>query len=327
MAQSRQPTFYTEFEVADSIEGRLELLVGDARGMDEGVDDGEQPPADGQLRRAVGRQGAPQVGDLVHQPQRRVALFVDEWGMWHDPEPGTNGAFLQQQNTLCDALVAALTLELVLVRLFGLDLRRRLPVLTGIALLTPLPWYASYLMPDLFAGLLVLAASLLVNQEIQDLICDTGFKRELLPVGGGTARIFAPDGRMIAEPLGLFDCCGVADGSAAAIVTTPEIARALGKKDLVTVKALQLAISSGVESTTTAWDGSYANTTRTAAKREVSTSGSIGRRLNHASCSSTSSTRPRTTAKPLCASRSSESTGERFHTPRLAERAARSAAC
>ena len=48
----------------------------------------------------------------------------------------------------------------------------------------------------------VLAASTLVNQEIQDLICDTDFKRELLPLGGGTARIFAPDGSCIAEPLG-----------------------------------------------------------------------------------------------------------------------------
>ena len=34
----------------------------------------------------------------------------------------------------------------------------------------------------------------------------------------------------IAEPLGLYDCCGVSDGSACAIVTTPEIARSLGKK-------------------------------------------------------------------------------------------------
>ena len=40
---------------------------------------------------------------------------------------------------------------------------------------------------------------------------------------------------MIAEPLGLFDCCGVSDGSACAIVTTPDIAAALGKKDLITV--------------------------------------------------------------------------------------------
>jgi len=72
---------------------------------------------------------------------------------------------------------------------------------------------------------------------------------------------------MIAEPLGLFDCCGVSDGAAAAIVTTPEIARALGKKDLVTIKALQISISSGVESTTRGWDGSYVPNTRAAAKR------------------------------------------------------------
>ena len=46
-----------------------------------------------------------------HDPKRRVALFVDEWGMWHDPEPDTNGAFLQQQNTLRDAMVAALSFD------------------------------------------------------------------------------------------------------------------------------------------------------------------------------------------------------------------------
>ena len=50
---------------------------------------------------------------------------------------------------------------------------------------------------------------------------------------------------IIAEPLGLFDCCGVSDGAACAIVTTPEIARSLGKTDLVTVKALQLSLSAG----------------------------------------------------------------------------------
>ncbi len=72
---------------------------------------------------------------------------------------------------------------------------------------------------------------------------------------------------MIAEPLGLFDCCGVSDGSAAAIVTTPEIARKLGKKDLVTVKALQLAVSNGTESSHSSWDGSYFMTTRKAAER------------------------------------------------------------
>ena len=78
---------------------------------------------------------------------------------------------------------------------------------------------------------------------------------------------------MIAEPLGLFDCCGVSDGAAAAIVTTPEIAYALGKKDLVTIKAIQLSISSGIESTTNDWDGSYVRNTRKAAKRAYEEAG------------------------------------------------------
>ncbi|MBQ1540699.1 acetyl-CoA acetyltransferase [Caulobacter sp. CCUG 60055] len=70
---------------------------------------------------------------------------------------------------------------------------------------------------------------------------------------------------MIAEPLGLFDCCGVSDGAAAAIVTTPEIARALGKRDLVMVKALQLSVSNGSEAQYNGWDGSYFHTARIAA--------------------------------------------------------------
>lgn len=60
---------------------------------------------------------------------------------------------------------------------------------------------------------------------------------------------------IIAYPLGLFDCCGVSDGAACAIVTTPEIARQLGKKDLVSVKAIQLAVSSGYEGAFNEWTG------------------------------------------------------------------------
>jgi acetyl-CoA C-acetyltransferase len=71
----------------------------------------------------------------------------------------------------------------------------------------------------------------------------------------------------VAEPLGLYDCCGVSDGAACAIVTTPEIARSLGKTDIVTVKALQLAVSNGTEAQHNSWDGSYFATTRIAAKR------------------------------------------------------------
>ena len=72
---------------------------------------------------------------------------------------------------------------------------------------------------------------------------------------------------MIAEPLGLYDCCGVSDGAAAAIVTTPEIARSLGKRDPVGVKALQVSVSSGIEAQHTSWDGSYFMTARAAAAR------------------------------------------------------------
>jgi acetyl-CoA C-acetyltransferase len=78
---------------------------------------------------------------------------------------------------------------------------------------------------------------------------------------------------MVADPLGLFDCCGVSDGSAAAIVTTPEIARSLGKTDLITVKALQLAVSNGVEAQHNSWDGSYFMTTRKAAERAYKEAG------------------------------------------------------
>jgi acetyl-CoA C-acetyltransferase len=79
--------------------------------------------------------------------------------------------------------------------------------------------------------------------------------------------------QMIAEPLGLFDCCGVSDGSACAIVTTPEIAKALGKHDIVSIKALQLCLSDGVESTFNTWDGSHFATTRVAAKKAYEEAG------------------------------------------------------
>jgi alpha-L-arabinofuranosidase len=45
-------------------------------------------------------------------PQKRVGMIVDEWGTWFNVEPGTNPGFLYQQNTLRDALVAALTLNI-----------------------------------------------------------------------------------------------------------------------------------------------------------------------------------------------------------------------
>jgi alpha-N-arabinofuranosidase len=45
-------------------------------------------------------------------PERKIGLIVDEWGTWHKPAPGRNPAFLWQQNTLRDGLVAALSLDI-----------------------------------------------------------------------------------------------------------------------------------------------------------------------------------------------------------------------
>ncbi len=45
-------------------------------------------------------------------PDRRVGLIIDEWGTWYNVEPGTNPGFLYQQNTMRDAMVAALTLNI-----------------------------------------------------------------------------------------------------------------------------------------------------------------------------------------------------------------------
>lgn len=47
-----------------------------------------------------------------YDPARRVALVVDEWGGWYDVEPGTNPGFLYQQNTLRDAMIAGVTLNI-----------------------------------------------------------------------------------------------------------------------------------------------------------------------------------------------------------------------
>jgi alpha-L-arabinofuranosidase len=47
-----------------------------------------------------------------YDPQKKVYLAVDEWGTWYDKLPGTKEGFLQQQNTLRDALVAGINLNI-----------------------------------------------------------------------------------------------------------------------------------------------------------------------------------------------------------------------
>ena len=47
-----------------------------------------------------------------YDPQKKVALFVDEWGSWYAPLPGSNPGFLVQQNSQRDAILAALNLNI-----------------------------------------------------------------------------------------------------------------------------------------------------------------------------------------------------------------------
>ena len=47
-----------------------------------------------------------------YDPKKQIALVPDEWGVWHNVEPGTNPGFLYQQNTMRDAMVASVTLDI-----------------------------------------------------------------------------------------------------------------------------------------------------------------------------------------------------------------------
>jgi acetyl-CoA C-acetyltransferase len=79
---------------------------------------------------------------------------------------------------------------------------------------------------------------------------------------------------MIAYPLGLFDCCGVSDGAAAAIVCTPEIAKSLKpNQSNVKVKSIQGAVSSGVEAWFNTWDGTGFVTTQKASQKAYEEAG------------------------------------------------------
>lgn len=47
-----------------------------------------------------------------YDPEKRIGMIIDEWGTWFDVEPGTNIGFLYQQNTIRDALVAGVSLNI-----------------------------------------------------------------------------------------------------------------------------------------------------------------------------------------------------------------------
>ena len=47
-----------------------------------------------------------------YDPEKKLGMIVDEWGTWFTVEPGTNPGFLYQQNTMRDALVACINLNI-----------------------------------------------------------------------------------------------------------------------------------------------------------------------------------------------------------------------
>ena len=77
---------------------------------------------------------------------------------------------------------------------------------------------------------------------------------------------------IVAWPLGLFDCCGVSDGSAAAIVCRADMAKQF-RSDPIYIKALQIAATSGEEQTYTDYDYTHVETTTRAAVRAYSEAG------------------------------------------------------
>jgi acetyl-CoA C-acetyltransferase len=77
---------------------------------------------------------------------------------------------------------------------------------------------------------------------------------------------------IVAWPLGLFDCCGVSDGSAAAIVCRADMAKQF-RSDPVYVKSLQIAASSGEEQMFTDYDYTHVETTTRAAERAYAEAG------------------------------------------------------
>ncbi len=72
-----------------------------------------------------------------YDPDKKVGLYVDEWGIWTDPNPGSNPGFLQQQNTLRDALIAALNLNIFMRnadRVHGANIAQMINVLQAMIL-------------------------------------------------------------------------------------------------------------------------------------------------------------------------------------------------
>lgn len=124
------------------------------------------------------------------------------------------------------------------------------------------------------------AAHGLSRQDLKRAMAHTSMKSHANAVANDKAHLRKPitieqavQAPLVADPLELFDCCPVSDGAACALVTTPEIARALGQAEPVLVKAVQIVASNGWEAQQQVWNGAYVHTTRQAAKRAYAEAG------------------------------------------------------
>jgi acetyl-CoA C-acetyltransferase len=116
--------------------------------------------------------------------------------------------------------------------------------------------------------------------DLKRAMAHTSMKSHANAVGNPNAHLRKPitieqaiNAPLVAEPIGLFDCCPVSDGAACAIVTTPDIARSLARGPAVTVKAIQIVTSNGWEVQQAEWDGAYVHTARIAARAAYAEAG------------------------------------------------------
>lgn len=103
-----------------------------------------------------------------YDPDKKLGLFVDEWGTWYDPTPGTNSAYLVQENTLRDALVAAINLDIFqhhADRVHGANIAQMINVLQSMietdgAKMMVTPTYWTFMLYRPFQGAMALPVQL-----------------------------------------------------------------------------------------------------------------------------------------------------------------------
>jgi len=108
-----------------------------------------------------------------NDPKKKLSFNVDEWGTWYDVEPGTNAGFLYQQNSLRDALVAALNFNIFHAhadRVRMTNIAQMVNVLQAMVLtdkdrMVLTPTYYAYAMYVPFQGATVLPVSIQHNRE------------------------------------------------------------------------------------------------------------------------------------------------------------------